>query len=110
VEKVAENGDYLRKKLEALAEVSPLVGEVRGKGLFQGVELVSDKAQKRKFSAPDPGLTDALDKKFIEKGMLIRIGGYHSDTLYFSPPLIIKKDEIDKMCRIAAEVLQEIGG
>lgn len=39
-----------------------------------------------------------------------RIGGYNSDTLYFTPPLIIKKDEIDKMCGIAAEVLREFAG
>jgi adenosylmethionine-8-amino-7-oxononanoate aminotransferase len=107
VEKVAEKGNYLRGKLEELAEASSLVGEVRGKGLFQGVELVSDKTQKLKLSASDPGLTQALDQKFIEKGMFIRIGGYNSDTLYFTPPLIIKKDEIDKMCRIAVEVLRE---
>jgi adenosylmethionine-8-amino-7-oxononanoate aminotransferase len=110
VEKVEEKGNYLSQKLQELKEASPLVGEVRGKGLFQGVELVSDRDQKLRFSAPDSGLTSTLEKKFLEKRMLIRIGGYNSDTLYFTPPLIIKNEEIDKMCAIAAEVLKDIGG
>jgi len=110
VEKVEEKGNYLRKKLEELMEASPLVGDIRGKGLFQGVELVSDGDQKLRFSSSDPGLMSTLEKKFIERRMLIRIGGYNSDTLYFTPPLIIKNDEIDKMCEVAAEVLKEIGG
>ena len=108
VEKAAEKGNYLRKQLEKLKDNSPLVGDIRGKGLFQGIELVCDRDKKLRFSSPDPGLTSTLEKKFLEKRMIIRIGGYNSDTLYFSPPLIIKNDEIDKMCEIAAEVLREI--
>ncbi|UCE55957.1 MAG: aspartate aminotransferase family protein [Desulfobacterales bacterium] len=108
VAKVAEKGKYLRKKLEELREDSAAVGDIRGKGLFQGMELVSDREQKLRFSSKDPAFTGILEKKFLERGMIIRIGGYNSDTLYFTPPLIIENDEIDQMCEITWEVLKEI--
>lgn len=108
VEKVAENGAYLRGKLEELKGGSKIVGEVRGKGLFQAMELVADRESKSRFSSRNAGFPDLLHSKFQDRGVIIRIGGYSSDTLYFTPPLVVEKQEIDELCRITSEVLREV--
>ncbi|MBW2123102.1 MAG: aspartate aminotransferase family protein [Deltaproteobacteria bacterium] len=107
-ERAAEKGRYLRERLEELKEDSPLIGDVRGKGLFQGIELVSDRDRKLRFTSRNPELRETLDRAFLERGMIIRLGGYDSDTLYFTPPLIIENHEIDRICEITREVLGEL--
>jgi len=108
VKRAATMGGYLRKKLEKLMAESPLVGEIRGKGLFQAAELVADRASKKRLSEAVPNFSDVLHAKFQERGVIIRLGGYNSDTLYFSPPLIVEESEIDTMVDVTREVLGEI--
>jgi 4-aminobutyrate---pyruvate transaminase len=80
------------KRLEALRD-HPLVGEVRGKGLVAGIELVADKATKRSFEA-----RTALAAKAValaqEEGVILRNLG---DTIAICPPLIISEDEVEDM-------------
>ena len=78
--------------LEALLE-HPLVGEVRGKGLVAGVELVRDKETGEAFD-PAMGVGDYCNQRAEEHGLIVRAIG---DTISFCPPLIINKDEIAEM-------------
>lgn len=78
------------KRLEKLRE-HPLVGEVRGKGLVAGLEIVADKETKRAFEAK--AAVGAKAVSFCqEEGLIVRNLG---DTVAVCPPLIIKEDEIE---------------
>jgi adenosylmethionine-8-amino-7-oxononanoate aminotransferase len=102
-----EMGDYLRERLDGMGEESPHVGDVRGRGLQQGVELVIDKSAKSRYPSE---IRNIIQKSCREKGMIIRVAGYGCDTVFFTPPLIITKQEIDGICKIFSEVLGEIDG
>lgn len=68
----------------------PLVGEVRGDGLICGIELVADKAKKTPFS-PSEGVGVRLHKLAKAEGLITRA---MVDTMAFSPPLVITREEI----------------
>ncbi len=94
-EKLVENsyelGKYFREKLAAID--SPHVKEVRGKGLFIGVELIPEAGGARRFC-------EAL----MERGILCK--ETHENVIRFAPPLVITKDEIDWALTHIKEVLQ----
>ena len=98
-------GNYLRQKLEETCKTSPYVGEIRGKGLHQGIELVKDKITKSRFSRET---INEIEKKFRKKGIITKIKGYMCDVIFITPPLIITKDEIDIIINVILEVLNEI--
>jgi 4-aminobutyrate--pyruvate transaminase len=85
-------GPYMQKELGALID-HPLVGEVRGVGLLNGIELVADKASRRPYD-PSVGLGARVDRHARENGLITRFVG---DRIAFSPPLIITETEVDAM-------------
>ncbi len=95
-ENAAKVGTHIKTRLEAVAQESKILGSVRGAGLLIGLELVEDK--KRKI--PSPRLQQDFWNKCFEKGLFLHQNG-------IVPPLIITKDEADKVCDIAVEALKE---
>lgn len=93
IEKVkAETAPYFQSQLQTLME-HPLVGEVRGVGMLGAVELVEDKASRRRYAGE--GRAGGLCRdKALELGLILRATG---DTLLMSPPLIISPAEIDEL-------------
>jgi 4-aminobutyrate aminotransferase-like enzyme len=98
-----EVGGYFRQKLEQLKEKHALVGDVRGMGLMQGVELVKD----RKTKEPAPQETNVLMDRCKNNGLLIGKGGLYSNVLRISPPLNIGKADVDEAVRILDKSLGE---
>ena len=103
-EKLAENsarvGAYLRKKIEAIAARSPHVKEVRGRGLFIGVEFVEDKSSKKPFS-PDFALHTHLKKAAMDAGLMIypgagTIDGQRGHHVLIAPSFIFEDQHIDE--------------
>src|SRR5699024_5874293 len=99
VERSAENGAYLFDKLEAMAATSDLIGDVRGKGLFAGVEFVADKTTRIPFPAT-MNLTEKVVQAAYEEGLLIYpanagTDGVEGDAIIIAPPLTITKSELD---------------
>ncbi|HXZ27713.1 MAG TPA: aminotransferase class III-fold pyridoxal phosphate-dependent enzyme, partial [Terriglobales bacterium] len=92
-------GAYWREKLEALADKHPLIGDVRGMGLMQALELVED----RKSKQPAPAATNAVMEAARERGLLIGKGGFYGNCLRMSPPLNIAKSDVDEAVRILDE-------
>jgi 4-aminobutyrate aminotransferase len=92
VERSAAFGDRLRKGLEALAERHAWVGEVRGMGLMQALELVEDRETKE----PAAGKTTALMEESRQEGLLIGKGGLYGNVLRISPPMLVSEAEIDE--------------
>lgn len=80
------------KYLDALRE-HPLVGEVRGKGLVAGLEIVADKASKKSFEAKQ-AIGAKINLMAQEEGLIVRNMG---DTIAVCPPLIISEAEVDEL-------------
>ncbi len=97
VENSAQMGAYLIASLKEL-ETLPVVGEVRGKGLLVGIELVEDKKSKRplkeKYLAQI--VADAKQAGVIIGRMARSVPGFNN-VLCTAPPLIINKDGVDKI-------------
>lgn len=101
VERSAEMGAYLRTQLEQLRS-HPSVGDVRGVGLLQGIEVVKNKEKKTPLDKKDQFCVE-LGKKVFAKGLVTRTW----NIIHFAPPLIVTKDEIDRMVSIVDESLTE---
>lgn len=88
----AETGAYLRGRLEELQEKHSLIGDVRGMGLMQAIELVED----RKSKAPAGSETARLMEAAREERILIGKGGLYGNVIRISPPLNIRKADVDE--------------
>ncbi len=93
---VAKVGNRLRSGLERLQEKYPVIGDVRGMGLIQGIEMVKDRESKE----PE---TEAINQLFEEcrtLGLLIGKGGLYGNSVRIAPPLIATETDIDKALEI----------
>jgi 4-aminobutyrate aminotransferase-like enzyme len=88
----AETGAYLRGRLEEMKARYPLIGEVRGMGLMQAIELVDD----RESRAPATEATAALMESARENRVLIGKGGMYGNVIRITPPLNIAKSDVDE--------------
>jgi len=98
-----EMGSYFLKHLEALAPGYGMVGEVRGRGLMLGVELVRDRTSR------DPlPLAKTASEMALKRGLLLYPGGHYGNVISFLPPLIIGEAQVDRAVAILEEVLREM--
>jgi len=86
----ADMGAYLREGLEDLRQKYPLIGDVRGMGLMQALELVQDRVSK----APAGAETARLMEAAREHRILIGKGGLNSNVIRISPPLNVTRSDI----------------
>jgi diaminobutyrate-2-oxoglutarate transaminase len=93
-------GIYLQSRLEELQEKLPVIGEVRGDGLFIGIEYVKDPVSK----TPDPDIVQQIRQQCFAKGLLFEVGGHYNNVIRFLPPLVITKEIIDNAMDIFEEV------
>lgn len=103
-EKLAENarniGEYAMKRLKEMQETHKIIGDVRGKGLMIGVELVKG----GKGKAPAVEERDKLIMEAFKRGLLLLGSGQSSIRL--APPLIISKQQTDIGLEIFEEALK----
>ena len=86
-------GDYLRERLEELYEKYPIIGEVRGMGLMQAVELVVDRESKQ----PNPQAVLKIFEETKRQGVLIGKGGLYGNVIRTGMMLNSTKDNVDEM-------------
>ena len=103
VQKSADLGEYLHERLHELYD-HPSVGDIRGKGLFAGIEFVRDRETKEPFS-PDLKYNARIVEQCFENGLLVYPGsgtvdGVRGDHIQVAPPLVIKRDEIDRIVEL----------
>jgi 4-aminobutyrate aminotransferase-like enzyme len=107
-EKLLENthvvGGYLRKKLEEMKDKYPLIGDVRGMGMMQGLELVRD----LKTREPAPAETTELMERARGNGLLVGKGGLYGNVIRMAPPMNISKSDVDEGVRLLDKSLGEI--
>ena len=97
----ARVGEYFMGQLRGLAERHAVIGEVRGKGLMIGMELVTD----RDSRTPARALTEALIKRAYHNGLMLLSCG--QSTVRFMPPLLVSTGEIDEGMRLLEASLVE---
>ncbi len=104
VEKSNKTAIYLNEKLKERFLSHKNVGEIRSINLIHALELVKDKNTKEGFN-PNLRIGYQIYKKALSKGLILRPLG---NVLYFNPPLIINKKEIDKAIDICESAMEEI--
>lgn len=87
----AETGAYLRGRLEELKDKHELIGDIRGMGLLQAIELVQD----RKSKAPAPAETGMLLEATRENRLLVGKGGMFGNVIRISPPMNVGRADVD---------------
>ncbi len=97
-------GAYFRQKLEGLKEKYPLVGDVRGMGMMQALELVKDRQTKE--PAPEAA-TQALERA-RDNGLLIGKGGLYGNVIRMAPPMNISKGDVDEGIRLLDKSFSEV--
>jgi 4-aminobutyrate aminotransferase-like enzyme len=85
-------GARLRAGLDDLARRHTVIGDVRGMGLMQALELVED----RKSKAPAPARATALLERCRDEGLLVGKGGLYGNVLRIAPPMLVTEAEVDE--------------
>ncbi len=96
-------GDYIQTGLRRLADRHELIGDVRGRGLFFGVEFVTDRATK----APATSETALIVNRMKQAGILISKVGAASNVLKMRPPIVFREEHADLLLDTLGEVLSE---
>ena len=98
-------GSRLKNGLDHLADETPQIAEVRGKGLMLGVELADPGGL-----APDPALAAAVLEEARSEGLLIGKGGLYGNVLRIAPPLSLTEDESDEGCEKLRAAVRRAAG
>jgi 4-aminobutyrate aminotransferase len=92
-------GNYLLEGLRELSRKHPQIGDVRGRGLMIGIELIRD----RETREPAIAERDRFEQECFERGLLVI--GCGANSIRLSPALIIEKDHCDYTLRVFDEIL-----
>ncbi len=112
LERVRGLGEILRKKLEQRLGGHAHVGDIRGRGLFQGIELVRKRETKEPFSAK-AGLAGRIKRQAMANGLICYPGsgtadGRLGDHVLIAPPFIVTEAEIDELISRLAQSLEDV--
>ena len=98
----AEVGGYLKERLLEMAQKHPVIGEVRGRGLMLGIELIGPNEE------PDPEAAVRLLEACRERGLLVGKGGIKANSIRISPPMIVTREAAEEAAAILEEALAEV--
>jgi len=98
-------GNHLKTRLLELQDRHPLIGEVRGKGLMLGMELVKDRQTKE----PANDAAAAITEEAKNRGLLIGKGGLFGNVLRIKPPMCLTQDDADFIVDCLDEVMRSLG-
>jgi 4-aminobutyrate aminotransferase len=100
--RATEIGKYAMTKLQQLQKQNAIMGEVRGRGLMIGVELVKDERL-----TPGTSEAEAVRDSLLRQGVLVGVGGVYGNVIRFQPPLVITQQQIDRAIEAFAGALQD---
>ncbi|MDH5354274.1 MAG: aminotransferase class III-fold pyridoxal phosphate-dependent enzyme [Gammaproteobacteria bacterium] len=103
-ENAKDTGDYIRAELSRLAEQCPVIGDVRGQGLFCGVEIVRDKASKE----PAADIADTIRNRLRENRVLVGREGRAGNIIKVRPPLAFRREHAEQLIKTFADVLKTL--
>jgi adenosylmethionine-8-amino-7-oxononanoate aminotransferase len=99
-----KQGDRLRVGFQRLAEKYGVIGDVRGKGLFQGIEFVRDVKTKEPFPA-ETAFGVRVGRRALANGLLCR---FDPNWIAFGPPLVVTAEQLDEMVAVLDRSLGEV--
>lgn len=97
-------GEYLKKRLIELMDKHEFIGDVRGKGLIVGIELVKDKEDK----TPASKETAKVVYRAWELGLITAYTGMYSNVIELTPPLIINEKDVDEAVEIIDKSIEDV--
>jgi diaminobutyrate-2-oxoglutarate transaminase len=108
----AEMGKRLLQHLRGLQGMALCLGEVRGRGLMVGVEIVDAEA------VPDalgtcpaaPAVARRIQAEALRRGLILELGGRHDSVVRFLPPLIVTAEQVDQIAEIFGEAVLDAQG
>ena len=104
-EHAREHGEYFLNGLRKLKETYPAIGDVRGRGLFIGFELVRD----RITLEPDAEEAGRVVREMRDQGVLLSTDGPHHNVIKIKPPMVLTRQDIDMTLALLNDVLSAYG-
>jgi 4-aminobutyrate aminotransferase len=98
-----EVGRHLRARIDGLARRCAVIGDVRGKGLMIGIELVRPGGKD-----PDAAATGAVMEEAKGQGLLLGRGGHHGNVIRIAPPMSLTREEADEGFETLAKALEKV--
>ncbi len=105
VDRSREMGEFADQWLQNRLGSSPIVGEIRGRGLMIGIDLVTD----RESNEPNPDAALNIMTSALRKGVMVLISGTFRNVLSLTPPLIIEEPELESALSLIAECIEKVG-
>lgn len=102
VENSRKIGEYMKSRFKAMQEKCPYLGDVRGRGLVMGLDIVKDKKTKER----DPETTRKVISKCCEGGLIV--GAVSGNVVRVAPPLVISREEANESLDIMEKVLMSL--
>ncbi|MGP4060258.1 aspartate aminotransferase family protein [Halobacillus sp. H74] len=101
-------GSHLLQSLKDIQQDFPQLGDIRGRGLMIGAEIVDPSKQPtRQGSFPaNPELASRIQKECFDRGLILEVGGRHGAVVRFLPPLIITEEQLNEVITIFREAIQ----
>jgi diaminobutyrate-2-oxoglutarate transaminase len=102
LENVRSQGAYVMERLRDLHTRTPSIGEVRGRGLMIGIEVVEPRT-----GAPHEATAAAVQRRCLERGLIVERGGRQDAVVRLLPPLNVTRDAIDAALTSLSEAFSE---
>lgn len=111
VDQVKARGDFLEKALQNAFADHPHIGDIRGRGLFRGIEIVADRSTKATFD-PALGLAGKLKKAALAEGLICYPGsgtqdGKHGEHILLAPPFIASEEQLTELVAMLARAIDK---
>lgn len=102
--KALDKGNFLKTRMESLKTKYKIIGEIRGKGLMIGIELVRDPISK------DPAQIEGkkIQEICLENGLLIGLGGIYGNVIRIQPPLVISQEQMEEAIKILEPAFSKV--
>jgi len=112
LQRVQQLGDGLRQRLQGQLGEHPNLGDIRGRGLFMGLELVQDRDTKKPF-AVNTGLAQKLQQQAMQNGLMCypmagTIDGINGHHILLAPPYIVTESQLDELVEKLQKSLQSV--
>jgi diaminobutyrate-2-oxoglutarate transaminase len=108
VEHAAKMGEILKDILKDLQKDIKQIGDVRGRGLMVGVEMINhEEPQNANGSHPaDSQLASAIQQECFQRGLILEVGGRHGSVVRFLPPLIVTESQLREATAIFEQAVR----
>jgi adenosylmethionine-8-amino-7-oxononanoate aminotransferase len=111
IAQVRARGEYLRSALQRRLAEHPNIGDIRGRGLFMGIEFVQDRSSKTPFD-PNLKLNARIKARAMENGLMVypmggTIDGRFGDHVLLAPPFIVTESQVDRIVDLLARSIEE---